>query len=119
MGTSTPIHSGSRWEPLPHATPIADDGALAPTADADTAVSSRPRGVRGTARRSVRLPRVVVGALLSALALGGTGTGVALARSAAPDPSSISPSRSVGAPSGQHHDHAVDEDRYAAERPPG
>jgi hypothetical protein len=101
MGTTIPVHSGSRWEPLPAAS-VNVTGAPVPVVPGD----SRPSGVHaagGPARRAARGPRLVVATLLSALALGGTGAGLALARSAEPDPATEA-ATTGGVPSLPHHE---------------
>jgi len=114
MGTTIPVHSGSRWEPLPSTAAIAA-AAPVPVAGGDLQRSG-PRPEGGPARRASRGPRFVVATLLSALTLGGTGAGIAVARSAEPDPS-VSAATSVGMPAAQHHDRTTGEGSRPQDRP--
>jgi hypothetical protein len=115
MATSYPIHSGSRWEPLPEGANGSADPARS-IAAAGSVLTERS-GPRCAARSAARGPRVIVATIVSALALGGTATGIAVARSTDADPAANATGTTAGVPAGQHQDQASGEDRPRADRP--
>jgi hypothetical protein len=109
MANLIPVHSGSRWEPVQR-------DAVGGHQRADRSV---PDGgpIPDVTYRSSRTPRIVAAAIVSVLALGGTGATVALARSADPSPTIHRAGTGAGAAASHDRGRTSDRGRSGDDRP--